>query len=64
MLMHLPDSLASSGFPGGSHGKESACNGGDWVRSLAWEDPLAKGLVSQPSILLPGESHGQRTAAG
>ena len=64
MVMYLPDSLASSGFPGDSHGKESACNGGDWVRSLGWEDPLEKGLVSQSSILLPGESHGQRTAVG
>ena len=27
------------GFPGGSAGKESACNVGD----LGWEDPLEKG---------------------
>ena len=28
------------GFPGGSDGKESACNAGD----LGWEDPLEKGM--------------------
>ena len=27
------------GFPCGSTGKESACNAGDWVQSLGWEDP-------------------------
>ena len=26
------------GFPGGSPGKESACNVETWVRSLGWED--------------------------
>ena len=31
-------------FPGGSYGKESACNGGDQVQSLGWEDPLEKAL--------------------
>ena len=29
------------GFPGGSHGKESACSAGD----LGWEDPLEKGMA-------------------
>ena len=28
------------GFPGGSDGKESASNAGDWIQSLDWEDPL------------------------
>ena len=34
-----------------------------WVRSLGQEDPLKKGMVTTP-ILLPGESHGQRSLAG
>jgi len=35
-------------FPGGSAGKESACN---VVQSLGWEDPLEKGMTTQFSIL-------------
>ena len=31
------------GFPGGSAGKESACNAGDLGSTLGWEDPLEKG---------------------
>ena len=27
-------------FPGGSDGRESACNAGDLGLSLGWEDPL------------------------
>ena len=34
------------GFPGGSAGKESACNAGD----LGWEDPLEKGVATHSSI--------------
>ena len=34
-------------FPGGSAGKESACNVGD----LGWEDPLEKGTYTHSSIL-------------
>ena len=30
---------------------ESACNAGDWVRSLDWEDPLEKGKTTHSSIL-------------
>ena len=41
----------SEGFPGGSDGKESACNAGDLVQSLSWEDPLEKGMATQPGIL-------------
>ena len=40
-----------NGFPGGSDGKESACNAGDQVRSLGQEDPLEKGMATQSSIL-------------
>ena len=39
------------GFPGTSGGKESACNVGDWVQSLGWEDPLEKGMATHSSIL-------------
>ena len=40
-----------SSFPCGSAGKESACNVGDLVRSLGWEDPLEKGKTTHSSIL-------------
>ena len=39
------------GIPGGSDGKQSACNAGDQIRSLVWENPLEKGLASHSSIL-------------
>ena len=39
------------GFPGGSDGKESACNAGDWVQSLSPQDPLEKGMATHSSIL-------------
>ena len=35
------------GFPGGSAGKESACNVGD----LGWEIPLEKGKATHSRIL-------------
>ena len=34
------------GFPGGSDGKESACNVGDPGLILGWEDPLVKGIAT------------------
>ena len=43
------------GFPGGSDGKESACNaedwGSTWVQSLGQEDPLEKGMATHCSLL-------------
>ena len=39
------------GFPGGLDGKESACNVGDWVWSLCWEDPLEEDMATHSSIL-------------
>ena len=39
------------GFLGGSDGKESACNAGDQVRSLGWENPLEKGMATHSGIL-------------
>ena len=33
------------------------------LQSLSWENPLEKGMATH-TILLPGESHGQRSLAG
>ena len=38
-------------FPDGSAGKESACNAGELVRSLGWEDPLEKEMATRSGIL-------------
>ena len=38
------------GFPGGSDGKESACNAGDLVLIPGWEDTLEKAMAIQSSI--------------
>ena len=35
----------------------------NWDGSLGQEDPLEEGMATH-SILLPGESHGQRSLAG
>ena len=40
----------SLGFPGGSDGEESACNGGDPGLILGWEDPLEKGMAAHSSV--------------
>ena len=52
-----------SGFPGGSDGKETACNAGDlgsipWVRKTPWRRKWQPTPVS-----LPGKSYGQRSLA-
>ena len=39
------------GFPGGSDGKESACNEETWVPSLGYTDPLQKEMANHSSIL-------------
>ena len=39
------------GFLGGSDGKASACNAGDQVQSLGWEDPLEKEMATHSSTL-------------
>ena len=49
--------------PGGSDGKESACDAGDLGSIPGSEDPLEKGMATHSSIL-PGEFHGQRSVAG
>ena len=40
----------TTSFPGGSDGKESACNAGDLSLIPGWEDPLEKGLAVHSSI--------------
>ena len=42
--------LTFRGFPGGSDDKGSACNAGDRVKSLDWEDPLEKGMATHSNI--------------
>ena len=32
-------------------GKESACNVGDWIQSLGWEDLLEEDMATHSSIL-------------
>ena len=39
------------GFPGGSDGKESACNAGDLGSIPRLEDPLEKGMATHSSTL-------------
>ena len=38
-------------FPGGSDGKEFACNAGNLGSISGWEDPLEEGLATHSSIL-------------
>ena len=40
--------LPFQSFPGGSDGKESACNAKEWVQSLGQEDPLEEGIEIPP----------------
>ena len=39
------------GFPGGSDGKDSACNAGDLGSILGWEDPVENEMATHSSIL-------------
>ena len=52
------------GFPGGSYGKESACNAGepDWIPGLGRS--ARKGNGYPLFVFLPGEFHGQRSLVG
>jgi len=50
-LFGLQEFRSEAGFPGGSDGKESACNVGTWAWSLGWEDPLEEGMATHSSIL-------------
>ena len=35
-----------------------------WVQSLGWEDPPSRRKWQPTPVLLPGESHGQRSLVG
>ena len=63
----MPSPLNSQGFPGGVHGKESACQCtrhkkhrfDPWVGKIPWR------RAWQPTpVFLPEEFHGQRSLAG
>ena len=45
------DIRAGKGFPGGASDKESACNAGDQLPSLGWEDSLEEETATHSSIL-------------
>ena len=51
------------GFPGGSDGKESACNAGD-PGSIPGLGRSPGGGSGNPLVFLPGESHGERSLVG
>ena len=52
------------GFPGGSMGKQSACNAGD-LGSIPELERFPQRRNWQPTpVLLPGKSHGQKSLAG
>ena len=62
-LSFLSPSSSVWGFPGGSDGKESACNVGgrfnSWIRKIPWRREW------QPTpVFLPGKSHWQKSLAG
>ena len=50
-------------FPGGSDGKDSACNAVDGVPSLGRADPWRREWPPTP-VFFPGEFHGQRSLEG
>ena len=41
----------TSGFPGGSDGKNLPAMRETWVRPLGWEDPLEKETTTHSSVL-------------
>ena len=53
-----------AGFPGGSAGKESACNAGDLGSIPGSQRPLWRRAWPPTPVSLPGESQGQRSLAG
>ena len=59
-----PINAIGLGFPGGSDGKESACNAGDQGSVPESEDPLEKGMATHSNIHAWTESHGQKSLVG
>ena len=57
--------LSARGFPGGSEGKESACNAGDLGSIPGSGRSPEEGNEWHPTpVLLPGKSHEQRSLVG
>ena len=52
------------GVPGGSDGKESACNKEDMGLIPGLERPPGEGYGNPTPVFSPGGSHGQRNLAG
>ena len=52
------------GFPGGSDGKESACNAIDLGSIPGWGRSPGEGNGNPPPVLLSGDSCGQRSLEG
>ena len=48
---HIENTYTYMDFPGGSDGKESACNAGDLGLIPGWEDPLEKEMATHSSTL-------------
>ena len=48
--LEIREDLTETGFPGGSAGKESACNAGHLGLIPGWEDPLEKEMATHSSI--------------
>ena len=55
---------ALTAFLGGSDSKESACNAGDTGSVPGWGRGPERRKWQATPVLLPGESHGQRSLAG
>ena len=49
--MNKKATMLDLGFPGGSDGKESACNAGDLSSIPGMENPLEEGMATHSSIL-------------
>ena len=57
--------VQNKGFPGGSVVKNLLAMQETWVQSLSGEDPLEKGMATQPTpVFLPGEFHRERILVG
>ena len=51
MYIYIHTYIVQEGFPGGLDGNKSACNVGDWVWSLGWEDAPEEGMATHSSVL-------------
>ena len=60
---HLSIINSGMSFPGGSDGKESACNAGD-LGSVSGLGRSPGGENGNPFSVLPGEANGQRNLVG